>query len=253
MFKLTKKTTVEEMKGILNANITKVKKADKNLADQIIYAGKHADKATKKDLFDLVKQTIDKLGDALVVPAMAEETPAETPKKKLAKVESEQAIKPKAKKSEEVAEPKKSAKKPAKKAEGVEVLDEVKTKTSPDRVSKFPAEITVGDNTYVTADIKSMEELYEKLNADEEVVLAFYWSKRNLKQYGYFNNYLGTPKSFDNDLDLATVIYASDEFKVAYAVSQYTEAPYTILPDDFEVIDGIKISGHIEFEVYTTA
>lgn len=265
MFKLTNKTTKDEMKGILNANITKVKKSDKTLADQIMYAGKHADKATKKDLFDLVKQTIEVLGDKLVVPAMAEEpeqtpitlVPQEAPvekskkSKKLAKVESEQALKPKAKKSEEVAEPKKSAKKSAKKTEGVINLDTTKSNKELQMAKQFPETISVGDDTYkVALDIKNLEDLYKALEAEEEIVVAFYWTKRHLKQFPYFNGWLGQPKSFDNDLDLANVIYVSDEYKVAYSVSLYTEGVYTLLAEDLEIIEGLRFSAGIEFHLY---
>ena len=115
----------------------------------------------------------------------------------------------------------------------------------------FPKTIEVGDAKYELAeDIKTLEDLYEALNKDEEIVFAYYWTKRHLKQFDYFMGWLGQPKSFDNDLDLATAIYVSDEKKVSYQVSMYTEAVYTILPTDFEEVDGVRVAGGIEFQIY---
>ena len=43
--KITRNTTVEQLKGFIGANVAEVKKQDKNLFDQISYT----DKAMKKD------------------------------------------------------------------------------------------------------------------------------------------------------------------------------------------------------------
>ena len=118
----------------------------------------------------------------------------------------------------------------------------------------FPTKIKVGDDIYELAeDIKTMEDLFKALNADEDIVFAYYWTKRHLKQFDYFSRWLGQPKSFDNDLDLATCIYVSDEQKVSYQVSMYTEAVYTILPEDLEETEGVRVAGGIEFQIYRMA
>lgn len=115
----------------------------------------------------------------------------------------------------------------------------------------FPKEISVGDDTYELAeDIKTFDDLYDALEKDEDIVFAYYWTKRHLKQFDYFMGWLGQPKSFDNDLDLATAMYVSDEKKVAYQISMYTEAVYTILPTDFEEVDGVRVAGGIEYQIY---
>ena len=90
------------------------------------------------------------------------------------------------------------------------------------------------------------------LNAfeDETLMFAFYFPKRRLKQELYFGGILGQPKSFDNDLDLTSLVYVSDDKKVAYTVSNYTEAVFIILEEDLEKIDGIRIAGDTEFEIY---
>lgn len=277
--KITTKTTKEQLKSFLGANAKAVKAQDKDLFDQIAYADKMAkkddSKVTRKDLVDLVKSVITLLGDKCVEPALAQETPAtpqaENSVKKLAKGVSkkqetkEETSSEESGESEETAEetqgaeekkaPKKSLsgkKKPATKKEGVTDLEPTTSSDKAVQLAKmFPKTIEVGDAKYELAeDIKTLDDLYEALNKDEEIVFAYYWTKRHLKQFDYFMGWLGQPKSFDNDLDLATAIYVSDEKKVSYQVSMYTEAVYTILPTDFEEVDGVRVAGGIEFQIY---
>ena len=278
--KITSKTTKQELKNILNANSKAVKEADKNLFDRIAYTGKKAkendSEVTRKDLADLVKEVMNLLGDKLVVPALAEETVKAEPKaedsvKKLSKgvskkqksmekeevaeevVNSEETAE-NTEKVEEATEEKVDAKKSAKKSKGKEKQPKDDATASPKgTVQKdiFPDTLKVGDSEYKLAhDIKSMDDLYKALENDEEIVFAYYWTKTHLKKFGYFYNLLGTPKSFDNDLDLATTLYVSEERKVAYHISMYTEGCYNTLPEDFEEVEGIRYSGTCEFQIY---
>ena len=278
--KITTKTTKEQLKSFLGANAKAVKTADKDLFDQIAYADKMAkkddSKVTRKDLVDLVKSVIALLGDKCVEPALAQEKAPATPQaensvKKLAKGVSkkqetkEETSSEESGESEKTAEetqgaeekkaPKKSLsgkKKPATKKEGVTDLEPTTSSDKAVQLAKmFPKTIEVGDAKYELAeDIKTLEDLYEALNKDEEIVFAYYWTKRHLKQFDYFMGWLGQPKSFDNDLDLATAMYVSDEKKVAYQISMYTEAVYTILPTDFEEVDGVRVAGGIGYQIY---
>lgn len=280
--KITAKTTKEQLKNILGANAKAVKTQDKDLYSRIAYADKMAkkddSKVTRKDLADLVKEVINLLGDKLVVPAMADENVkpvAENSVKKLSKgVSKKQETKKDAPKesgeSEETAEepveePKeekkaektakkssKGAKKSAPKKDGVTELEPATSSDKAVQLAKmFPKTLEVGDSKYELADdIKNMEDLYNALGADEEIVFAYYWTKRHLRQFPYFSGILGQPKSFDNDLDLATAIYVSDEKKICYQISMYTEAVYAILPNDFEEVDGVRISSGVEYQIY---
>lgn len=278
--KITTKTTKEQLKSFLGANAKAVKAQDKDLFDQIAYADKMAkkddSKVTRKDLVDLVKSVISLLGDKCVEPALAQEKAPATPQaensvKKLAKGVSKKQETKEDTSSEESGESEKTAeetqgaeekkapkkslsgkKKPATKKEGVTDLEPTTSSDKAVQLAKmFPKTIEVGDTKYELAeDIKTLEDLYEALNKDEEIVFAYYWTKRHLKQFDYFMGWLGQPKSFDNDLDLATAIYVSDEKKVSYQVSMYTEAVYTILPTDFEEVDGVRVAGGIEFQIY---
>lgn len=281
--KITTKTTKEQLKSFLGANAKAVKTADKDLFDQIAYADKMAkkddSKVTRKDLVDLVKSVMTLLGDKCVEPALAQETPAtpqaENSVKKLAKGVSKKQETKEETSSEESGESEKTAeetqeeaktekvddksakkslggkKKSATKKEGVTALEGSNSQKTVQMAKQFPQTIEVGDSKYELAtDIKSMDDLYEALNKDEEIVFAYYWSRRHLRQFDYFVGCLGQPKSFDNDLDLATTIYVSDEKKVAYQVSMYTEAMYTVLPKDFEDEDGIRVSFGMEYQIY---
>lgn len=265
-FKISRNTTKQELGDVLSANYKVVAKKNKNLGDRIAYASKH--EASRADLIGLVKEVISTLGSKLIVPTLAEETPTETPKaepkkslkKSEAKVEAS-LKKSTGKKSEATpkTEPKAKSKKSVEKNEepsAVETLkdDNPKTKVI-QRASKFKDEITVGDDTYVKSSIDSMEALHKAFdeNPEANIIFAYYQPKRNLRQFGYQPTIKVQPKSFKDDLDITSVIYVSDEDKIAYAVSTETEAMYIILPEDFEEIDGVKVSGFIEYEIYELA
>ena len=272
--KITSKTTKQELANVLGANAKVVKKQDKNLYDQMAYTSdmmkKDEKKVTRRDLVDLVKDVMKALGDKFVEPALAQETPtvqpqAENAVKKLTKgVSKKQEMKPakeepaKDKSTEEQGAekaPKKSLGKKSTTKKSKEGVTDLEPATSSDKAVQlakmFPKEISVGDDTYELAeDIKNFDDLYNALEKAEEIVFAYYWTKRHLKQFPYFMGWLGQPKSFDNDLDLATAMYVSDEKKVAYQISMYTEAVYTILPTDFEEVDGVRVAGGIEYQIY---
>lgn len=273
--KITAKTTKEQLVQFLVANVKAVEKKDKDLFSRLAYASKMMEtdekKVTKKDLIDLAREVMKTLGDKIAEPVLAQETPvkAENSTKKLAKgvskkqkptedssdevVESEKTVE--VEETEEKVDTKKSAKKSLgkKKApkEGVTVLEGTENPKTVQMASKFPQTLEVGDSKYeLASDIATMDDLYDALADDQEIVMAFYWPKRSLRQFSYFGGMLGQPKSFDNDLDLATAIYVSDEKKVSYQVSMYTEAIYALLPDDLKEEDGIRISYGTEFQIY---
>ena len=271
--KITTKTTKQELKNFLGANVKAVKEKDKDLFDRIAYADKMAkkddSKVARKDLADLAKEVITLLGKAVAEPALAQETPAEpvaensvkklgkgVSKKQKSMEESSEVSSESEKTAENTqTEEKVDAKKSAKKSLGAK---KTPAKKDGDTDSKgtvqeeyFPSTLKVGDTNYELAhDITSMEDLYNALNNDEEVVFAFYYNKKMLKQAPYFYDMLGRPKSFENDLDLATTIYVSEEMKIAYHISMYTEGCYNTLPDDFEEVEGVRYAGTMEYQIY---
>lgn len=274
--KITTKTTKEQLKHFLNDNAKAVKAKDKNLYDRMMYTGKvikeDDSKVTRKELVDLAKETLKLLGKDTNITSLEakEETPAtpvaENSVKKLSKKKQEvKETEPEESDEEEPAEEvkeeqvdtKKSAKKSSlgkkdkPKKDGVTILNDKKNTKVVQMAEQFPSTITVGDATYeIATDIKTMEDLHTALANEEEIVFAYYWTKRHLKQFSYFGDVLGHPKSFDNDLDLAMAIYVSDGYKVCHSVSMSTEIVYTLLPSDLEEEDGIRCSFGIEYQIY---
>lgn len=267
--KITAKTTKEQLRAFIGANVKAVKKQDKDLFDRIDYADKMAkkddSKVTRKDLADLAKEVIALLGDAVSTPAL--QPVAENATKKLAKgvskkqefSEPEETVAEESSESDETAEKvdKKSAKKSLGKKEkkakkdGVTALEGTDNPKTVQMAKVFPQTLEVEGTKYELAnDIESMEDLYKALSDDKEIMFAYYWTKRHLKQFPYFSGLLGQPKSFPDDLDLASAIYVSEEQKVCYQVSSYTEAIYTVIPDDFEIENGVRFAGGIEFQIY---
>lgn len=260
--KITAKTNKETLKMVLGANANLVKETSKELYEKIAYADKMAktdeNKVTRKDLVDLVKETMEVLGDKFVEPTETtkEETPKTEPKaenstKKLNKKKAE--AKEETPKAEAKAEPKAEkveAKKSSKKS--LNKKKEEPKKEEPKVESElFPQTLELGDTKYRLApEIKTMDDFYKEIEKDADIKFAFYWTRTHLKQNDYFNHLLGKPKSFPNDLDIATPIYVSEEKLIAYFVSDYTEACYNTLPEDFEEVDGIRYAGTMEFQIY---
>ena len=269
--KITTKTTKEQLKSILGANAKAIKSQDKDLFDRIAYADKMAkkddSKVTRKDLVDLVKEAIALLGDKLVEPALAQETPA-TPVEPVAensvkKLNGKKQTKeePKTEKTEEVSEtktaeqgekkaPKKSLAKKSKDGDTESSKKTVQTKAFV-LAEVFPETFELDGQKYeIARDIANMGQLQDALEKDETLVFAMYWNKRHIKQFGYGVDTLKAPKEFPMDLDLATCIYVSDESIVAYAVSAYTEVCYMYLPDDIEETNGLRYANGVEFQIY---
>ena len=271
MFKITTKTKMETLKEVLTLNREQV---EKTLQESIDYTLNPKHNAKRSDLVDLVKEVMSELGDKFKTPETkdtktktenmvkkpkAKSAPAEEPEEDEAESEEdedepedepEEEEKPKAKKTsaKKSSGAKKSPKKSSKKEDGVTALETVDSPKAVQLAKMFPETIKVGDETFkVDHSIKKLEDM-----ADGEYELAFYWTKRHLKQFPYFNTWLGQPKSFPNDLDTAQLIYVSDEGKVAYCVSDSTEAVYTVLPDDLEEVEGLRIGSgsSIEFQIY---
>lgn len=286
--KITTKTTKETLKNFLAVNAKAVKETDKDLFDRLVYADKMCktddSKVQKADLVALVKEVQKVLGDKCVEPQKTskEETPVETSTETTEETvapKAENSVKKLSKKSktssktsqkatetpteepkteepvaeEKVDAPKKSAKKSlGKKKEtpkdGVAESSEEKTAQNN---TMFPETLDVeGEEFKLAHEITSMDDLYKALENGERVLFAFYWTKKLLKQYPYFNNMLGKVTSFKDDLDLANTIYVSEERKVAYHISIYTEGCYNSLPEDYEEVDGIRYAGTTEFQIY---
>ena len=276
--KITAKTTKRELKDILNTNFNAVKEADSNLYERVAYTAKVAkeddSKVTKRDLVDLVKEVERVLGDKFVEPTKKEETPKaeNSTKRKLhskkekveTPVEEEKApVEETPAESEEEEEKKVDTKKSAKKSSKLNKKKEEPKKDDATASQNetvqtiFPQTLTVGKDKdtkeyRLAPEIKSMDDLYNAtIDKDmDEVLFAYHWTRKQLKLDPYFDGAVGKITQFENDLDLAGTLYVSEERKIAYHISLYTEGCYNTLEEDFEEFDGIRYAGNVEFQIY---
>lgn len=210
MFKITVKTSADTLKEVLSLN---KKLVDDNLRESIEYTLDPKHHAKRSDLVDLVKEVMKELGDDFKSP---KETSSSKTKEKKSKTEN-LVKKPKATKPAEDTEEepeetneeepeeekktkpakkgsgaKKSPKKSPKKDDGVTALETVDSPKAVQLAKMFPETLTIGDEVFkIDHSVKKLEDM-----AEGEYELAFYWTKRHLKQFPYFNGWLGQPKSF---------------------------------------------------------
>ena len=231
-----KKSKREELIGVLRTNFKAVK--DESLKDSIKYTVKKAEKATLSDLRNLVREVKKALGKEF------NETPTYIAKAEASLKKAEKVEPPVEEKSEPKAEPKKAKKKSTKDSDTVSEKA-VQLATS----VVFPEVIKEYDEEYHLAhDVKTLADLEKATENGDEVMIACLWTKRHLRQFRYFNGWLGQPKSFKNDLDLCQLIWCTS--KVAYAVSNDTEAIYNFFPEDIVEEDGIRCCNGLEYQIY---
>ena len=279
--KITNKTTKEDLMKFLNDSYKVIKTADKNLYDRIMYAGKcyskdHAS-VTKGDLASLVKEVVSVLAKTPSNTQVVAENSTRTLKKSSKKSQevASESVKEESKKEVKKSEtPKKDTKKDTKetpkdtpkkeKVSGVEKVLNKEEEVSPKarllaEVFKDSFEIEIdGENTKfeLAKDIKTMKDLIKAVAPNENgeeppmIVFAAYWTKRHLRQFNYFDGQVEAPEEFELDLDLATCIYVSDEGKIAYALSMYTEGLYVFTPRDLEEVQGVRFSNGLEYQIY---
>lgn len=232
-----KKSTKENLIGVLRTNFKAVK--DEALKDSIKYTVSRKDKATLADLRNLVREVKKALGKEF------NETPTYIAKAEASlKPKAEKVETPVEEKPEPKAEPKKAKKKSTKDSD-TEPAKDVQLATS----SVFPEVIKEYDEEYRLAhDVKTLADLEKATENGDEVMIACLWTKRHLRQFRYFNGWLGQPKSFKNDLDLCQLIWCTS--KVAYAVSNDTEAIYNFFPEDIIEEDGVRYCNGMEYQIY---
>lgn len=249
---------------------------DANLKARVQYTIDHADKATVRDIRSLAKEVKEVIsGQVSLIPEAKEEkdAPAEPapvaeaavkPKKKVGKKSAETADKPKdapaeAPKAEEKpkVEEKPKNKKKEKEAPAPDSAVKAEDTKNSTLAIKFADSIELrnGIKLNKVEDIKSFSELRKALEEGRELYFAYFWSKRLLRQFDYsFVDSIQAivPKAFDNDLDIASILYVSEEKPFAVVISSYTENPYLlsgekeIEPDE----DNIRYSNGMEYVIY---
>lgn len=113
----------------------------------------------------------------------------------------------------------------------------------------FPSEFELNGSQYVVAhDIKTIADIDKATKEGSELIFAFCWTPRQLRQFNYFEG-RAKVSSFENDLDICQVFFCEDGL-VAYCVSMYTCAAYTVFDEEFKEFEGIRMSHGIEFQIY---
>lgn len=228
--KITGATKVEDIRAYLVDNLENLGKVNADLLTEVVEFHKRK-KASKKEYVELANR----------VEKALETKPAEN--------KSVASVKPKggknaSKKEEAVKEEavKESANESVRKVQEQELV----------LAKVFPTEVVVEGDTYkIAKDINSMSDLKKAFDKGSEIVIAMLWTKRHLKQFPYGIPELHSDVSeFPNDLDLAQAIYMSDDLKVMYAVSVYTDNCSTFLSKDIPQYEGLRFSNGMEFQIY---
>lgn len=126
-------------------------------------------------------------------------------------------------------------------------------------LANFPEEIistTLADisKLKLRTDIKNISDVVTAFNNEEDIVIATYWTKRHLKQYGSsydpMNINPNKPKEFEHDLDFIEVTYANE--LVVTGCSLFSYVPNIFLPTDFiqDEESNLRFANGCEFQVY---
>lgn len=238
------KASKEELRKYLTECYDLIKD-NKELADRYIYlakAEKSGKKIMNKDYRDLAKD----IESFLTAKPETDAKPADSPKESEKKADTKKSDKKTGKDSKKDKE-----EKPAESKNEVQTETATNSKTIP-LAKMFSEKIKTEDSEFEIAhDIKTMEDLLNATNNQEVLVFAFYWTKRHLKQFPYFENmFESLPEKFVDDLDLCQLVWVAEEKHVAYAVSVYTDAMYTLLPKDLEEFEGLRLSRGMEYQIY---
>jgi len=277
----TKKSLVEYVKE----NAPKLtNKKHKSLVARISYTmKKFMEKATnvsKQDFMELVNEMRVALGQQMDILDLTagNSTPKPLPVENSLKPTSRSNRKPtkKVEKTteevveeifEEKAEEVKPSKKPSKKIAGKKskvenkkpdlvTVKSTKTKKETPLADNFPSEFesVAGKLKIIIDEVQTIKDIDKLIQDGRDLVFAFYWTKRHLKQFDYDQiqiNNTNTPyKEFEQDLDITKPVYISEEGKVVYTVSLYSEIQYTLLSEDIVFDEGMRFNNGIEFNIY---
>lgn len=275
MSKITVKSTKEQMTSYLNEVFKSVKKANKNLADRIVYTSKAYKKdpasVMKKDLYDLCKEAMA-LNLTPATPVVAEASVKPSTNRKVIKkpddlveekkeTPSKAPVKQEETPAKKVGKKKAVTKKSAKKEEPVVKSSEQKVK---DPSKNYQPEVILAEQfkekivsetlgtLEIAHDIKTIEDLKKSYENEEVIIFAFWWTPRHIRQFSYGEDFALTtvPKAFKDDLDLGQLIYLGDVNPVIVVTSSEYDRPYILCEGDLEEFDGIRFIKGCEYQIY---
>lgn len=284
---ITEKTT---KKGLIDY-LKSTKVADKNLEKRVVKAlalfDKDQTKVMKNDLFNLAQEVLKSL-----TPAPAPVEASLKPKKTGGITKAKKSEEPVEEVEEEVEEEetavaeeeakteptKKTGKKSLKKSTKDSKKTEVDTlppasNVGSDRLPSakmFPAEIDhpeLGKIVACTGQYTTYAEILKALEEDKTLYFACYWTKRQIKHFGYAQLFQINPalvkNGFPYDLDILMAVLPCETMERVFAMSRITEGLYQFEGSDFKPIEDvdprsgekfqIRVSTGMEFEVYRPA
>lgn len=278
MEKFTARTKKQELIDYLRA----AKVSDKNLMERIRYAlsmvKKDITQVRQADLLELAREVLS-LSKPSPAPVEASLKPKKTGKKTPEPVEEPETEDEDSDDEDEDEVEEVPEKKPTKKsktkalkktASAVETLPAASTKGVDNLPSAmmFPKEIEhpdLGTLVSCAGHYETYAEIIAALEAEKTLYFACYWTKRQIKEYGYETDHLvKTPKDgFPYDLDILTAVIPCETVQRIFAMSSYTEAMFRFEGDDFKPIEDtdprsgkkfrVRVSTGLEFEVYRPA
>lgn len=263
--KITMRNTVAEIQKATSAIMKAHPEFMKDTKSKVFYLMLEISKKLEAKKRVTKKEWFDVYSEALVMKAAAEEKP-----KKNAKKESSLKRKPSKKgatKAEAKEEPKKTTKKQVTKntskkgstknapKKGEESKKEVKKPAT--KKFTFPESFVDKDGAKYTRadDIENYEDAFNAYN-ESNLVIAFHWTPQLLKEAPYSVHIVPksrVPKKFENDLDLAYVVYAGDREKYLCSVSMYTDANFNVFGKFIKksrANGGGRKASWLEYEIY---
>ena len=225
------------------------KKVSKNLKEMIDYTLKaykeDAKSVTVQDFRNLISDIKADLAEP-TPQASATSKKTTTTKKATKKAETST-------KSTKEEKPKKT-KKATKKKKTISGVEPINTKGEAfDIAEVFKDEVETPLGTIVKDDsVKKIQDVAKLLDEGTEVFCAVYWTERHLEQFDYaVIPGIEQPKSFDNDLDLVSIIFVAPDNSLMIGVSSYTFVPYVFAKNSMKQHKGIRYNNGAEFNVYT--
>lgn len=252
----SKKGLFNYLKGIKMSDLEKVNKTLREMVEYTVRQAKDSMRnVTKADLYELAKevqsafsgeqQVLKPVENSIKAVEKTEEEPKTDDTKKTVK-----------KSGKADKKTNKTTKKTTDKKESPVKVLKSNSKHETELAEQFPKTLDLDGATYkVNLDIESIEDLSKAVYGDEkELVFAFYWNKRHLRQFNYDPSKVSTKKikEFPNDLDITTPIYISEDSKnVAYLVSVYSEVLMFVTNDELKVEEqGLRFCKGVEFSIY---
>jgi hypothetical protein len=98
---------------------------------------------------------------------------------------------------------------------------------------------------------QTIDELHVDFEEGVELFVLCYWTKSDIKKYGYSKKWQVPPvKEFPDDFDVLRPFYFSQMQEKMHCMSAYTEAYFDFMPDELEETEGVRYQAGLEYQIY---